>query len=89
MQEEFMNRLENIIREGMENRDRSVFLSFAKDGGFAVSIDPWPKDKADEKEFITGAVVGDFDEGKMFNAVAVDCTLLSDEKMFRKSIIEP
>ena len=60
MQEEFMNCLERIIREGMENRDRSVFLSFAKDGGFTVSIDPWPEE---------------VDTDEQNNTIAFDCVL--------------
>ena len=60
MQEEFMNCLERIIREGMEKRDRSVFLSFAKDGGFTVSIDPWSKE---------------VDKNEQNNTIAFDCVL--------------
>ena len=64
MQEKFMNHLENIIREGMENRDRSVFMSFASDGSINVSIDPWPES----------------DKGEQYNTISFDCVLENNDK---------
>lgn len=60
MQEEFMTKLENIILKEMKKGDRSVFLSFEKDGGFTVSIDPRPVE---------------VDKGEQDNAMAFDCAL--------------
>lgn len=64
MQEKFMNHVENIIQEGMENRDRSVFLHFAKDGSIYASIEPWPEADEDEQD----------------DMVAFDCMLKNGDK---------